>query len=93
IPIFDAGLSLITQTSLFRKRIFRVKIDNFESSQTPSNGTYLNFTRYHFGINYWLKEHAANIKLEYLVDSENGKINGANAKGQDAATVQFQILL
>ncbi|MGC8756682.1 MAG: hypothetical protein ACP5QW_09205, partial [bacterium] len=24
-PIFDAGLSLITQTSLFRKCIFRVK--------------------------------------------------------------------
>lgn len=70
-----------------------IKIDNFESSQTPSNGTYLNFTRYHFGINYWLKEHAANIKLEYLVDSENGKTNGVNTKGQDAATVQFQILL
>ncbi len=70
-----------------------IKIDSFTSSQTPANGTYLDFARYHFGVNYWLKEHEANIKAEYLVDSENGKINGTNAQGLDAATVQFQILL
>ncbi len=69
-----------------------IKIDNFASSQTPAGGTYLNFTRYHFGVNYWLKEHQANIKAEYLVDSENGKIAGVNAQSQDIATVQFQIL-
>ncbi len=69
-----------------------IKIDNFSSSETPSNGTYLKFTRYHFGVNYWIKEHEANIKAEYLVDSENGKVAGVNAMSQDIATVQFQIL-
>ena len=70
-----------------------IKIDSFASSQTPSDGTYLNFTRFHVGVNYWIKAHEASIKAEYLVDSENGKIAGVNAQGQDAATVQFQILL
>ena len=69
-----------------------IKIDSFTSSQTPASGTYLNFTRYHFGVNYWIKEHEANIKAEYLVDSESSKIAGVDTHGQDIATVQFQIL-
>lgn len=69
-----------------------IKIDNFASSQTPSNGTYLNFTRFHFGINYWLKAHQANIKAEYMSDNESGKSAGTNTQGQDIGTIQFQIL-